>query len=81
MKFLKKFAVQILQQGTMKKNIVGYPQLIDYGGFELMSYQSNSRQLIVFTALDGALSVKDLRAWIEASQFKVDIGPVFKNLT
>ena len=46
----------------MKKNLVGYPQLIDYGGFELMSYQSNSRQLIVFTALDGALSVKDLRA-------------------
>ena len=81
MKFLKKFAVQILQQGTMKKNLVGYPQLIDYGGFELMSYQSNSRQLIFFTVFDSALSVKDVRAWIEASQFKVDIGPILKNLT
>ena len=76
MKFFKKFAVQILQQGTMKKNFVGYPQLIDYGGFELMSYQSNSRQLIVFTVFDGALSVKDIKAWIQASQFKVDIGPI-----
>ena len=81
MKFFKKIAVQILQQGTMKKNIVGYPQLIDYGGFELMSYQSNSRQLIFFTVFDSALSVKDVRAWIEASQFKVDIGPILKNLT
>ena len=62
MKFFKKIAVQILQQGTMKKNIVGYPQLIDYGGFELMSYQSNSRQLIFFTVFDSALSVKDVRA-------------------
>ena len=65
--------------GDDEENLqVGYPQLADFGGFELMVCQPNSRQL---TVLDCTLSTKDLRARIGRSQSKLYIRLIQNNLS
>ena len=75
----KKLCCGDIRTGDDEENLpVGYPQLADCGGFELMVCQSNSRQL---TVLDCTPSTRALRARIGGSQSKVNIRPIQKNLS
>ena len=56
---------------------VGYPQLKDCGGFELMQCLSNSRDLSVLCC---SLAAKDIKAKVGGGQGKIFIRPIQKNL-
>ena len=57
---------------------LGYPQLAECGGFELLVCQSNSKDLVV---LNCSLKAKDLKASLGASQSRIYIRPIQKNLS
>ena len=57
---------------------IGFPQLIDCGGFELMTCFANSRDL---NLLSTSLAAKDLKSKFGGSQCKIYIRPIQRNLS
>lgn len=61
-----------------EESFMGFPQLKDCGGFELLTCLANSRDL---NELPCSLSAKDLKACLGGGQSKVYIRPIHKNLS
>ena len=74
---VKKITASETEDGSVSAEVLGFPQLHNCGGFELMRCVANCRELVV---IDGSWAVKELKA-NGGTQAKIYVRPIQKSLS